>query len=64
MPTLVSVNLDLDRVEFATVKAALVFWRDAQKRPDMLEYIACDGGEFAMLDRAAIDKLLDRIEPE
>ncbi len=63
MPTLISVNVDLDRAEFATVKAALLFWREAASRPDMLEYIACDGGEFAMLDADAIDALLERIEP-
>lgn len=63
MPTLVSVNVGLDRTEFATVKAALLFRRDARTRPDMLEYVACDGGEFPMLDSAGIDTLLDRIEP-
>ncbi|WP_151343709.1 hypothetical protein [Rhizobium leguminosarum] len=41
MPTLRNVRIDLDPVDRATITAALIFWRDAETRPDELEYLSC-----------------------
>ncbi|MBX4898965.1 MULTISPECIES: hypothetical protein [Rhizobium] len=41
MPTLRNVRIDLDPVDRATITAALIFWRDAETRPNDLEYLSC-----------------------
>jgi hypothetical protein len=57
MPTLRNVRIDLDRVDRATITAALIFWRDAETRPEELEYLSCEFGEFAALDAQGINRL-------
>ena len=58
---LISVNASMDAVEFATVIAALHFWRDREDRPEELEYVACDGGQFLALDKDQISDLIVRL---
>ncbi len=57
MPTLRNVRIDLDRVDRATITAALILWRDAETYPEELEYLSCGFGEFAALDAQGIDRL-------
>lgn len=61
MPTLINSGIDFDRVERATLLAALYHWRDSGDRPDELEYVAREFGEFAALDDEGINQLIDRI---
>ncbi|MDH2091971.1 hypothetical protein [Agrobacterium pusense] len=56
-----SVDVDLDRFEHATVLAGLRLWQRNACRPDDLEYIACDGGDFTPLPSEQIDELIERI---
>lgn len=50
------VRIDLDPLDRATITAALIFWRDAETRPDELISVM-RVGEFAALDAQGIDKL-------
>ena len=60
MPTLVYADFRLDRVEIATIIAALHHWTDSDRRPDELEYIACGFGEYTPLERHQIAQLISR----
>jgi hypothetical protein len=64
MPTLLSADFRLDRMEFVTVIAALHHWSDSGRKPEELEYIACGFGEHVALDTSGIVELIERFSLE
>ncbi|ELT51206.1 hypothetical protein [Brucella intermedia] len=61
MPTLHSIGLTLDVLEQVTIKAALIYWRSLESRPEDLEYLAGNFGEFPLLDDEQLDRLIERV---
>ncbi len=61
MPKLIAVNVTLDAIEVATISAALILWRDTKNRPEELEYLAVQFGEFRPLEPNQIDQVIDKI---
>ncbi|WLS01143.1 hypothetical protein [Shinella sumterensis] len=60
MPTLAGADFRLDRVEIATIIAALYHWNESGGRPEELEYIACGFGDYILLDTFGILQLIER----
>jgi len=61
MVKLHSIGIDFDALEHCTVTAALMLWRDHPKRPEELEYLACNFGETSLLDPEEIDALIEKV---
>ena len=61
MPKLHSIGLTFDVLEQVTIKAALIHWRSLENRPEDLEYLAGNCGEFALLDDDQLDNLIERV---
>lgn len=61
MPKLHSIGLTLDVLEQATIKAALIHWRSLETRPEDLEYLAGNCGEYPLLDDGQLDALIERV---
>lgn len=56
-----SIGLTLDVIEQATIKAALIHWRNLETRPEDLEYLAGNCGEFALLDKLELERLIEKV---
>ncbi|MDF1600338.1 hypothetical protein PZ895_11260 [Mesorhizobium sp. YIM 152430] len=56
-----SISLTLDVIEQATIKAALIHWCNLETRPEDLEYLAGNCGEFSLLDRPQLDRLIEKV---
>ena len=61
MPKLHSIGLTIDVLEQATIKAALIHWRNLEIRPEDLEYLAGNCGEFTLLDDGQLECLIERV---
>ncbi|WP_099868024.1 hypothetical protein [Pararhizobium haloflavum] len=61
MVKLHSFGVTLDTSEQATIKAALIHWRNLDRRPEELTYLAGNCGEVALLEADELDQLIEKV---